>query len=129
MPLTATDLPDPVVPATSRCGIFDRFTLTGAPLMSLPSATCSFDVAVAKLVSCRISFRYTISRDLFGTSTPTTALPGIGATMRTACASSAIARSFSRLAILPVRVPGAGANSYMVTTGPMWISFTLPRTP
>ena len=38
MPLTATDLPEPVVPATSRCGIFDRFTLTGAPLMSLPSA-------------------------------------------------------------------------------------------
>ncbi len=57
MPLTATDLPEPVVPATSRWGILDRFTLTGAPLMSLPSATCSFDVAVAKLVSWRISFR------------------------------------------------------------------------
>ena len=36
MPLTATDLPDPVVPATKRCGILDRFTLTGAPLVSLP---------------------------------------------------------------------------------------------
>jgi hypothetical protein len=34
MPLTATDLPEPVVPATRRCGILDRFTLTGAPLVS-----------------------------------------------------------------------------------------------
>ena len=66
---------------------------------------------------------------MLGTSTPTTALPGMGATMRTAWASSAIARSFSSWAILPVRVPGAGANSYMVTTGPMWIALTLPFTP
>ena len=57
IPLTATDLPEPVVPATSRCGILERFTLTGAPLMSLPSATCSFDAAPVKQLSCRISLR------------------------------------------------------------------------
>ena len=57
MPLTATDLPEPVVPATSRCGILDRFTLTGAPLMSLPRPTCSLEVAPVKQASSRISFR------------------------------------------------------------------------
>jgi hypothetical protein len=60
---------------------------------------------------------------------PTAAFPGIGATMRIESASSAIARSLSRLAILETRVPGAGANSYMVTTGPGRIAWTSPRTP
>ena len=36
IPLTATDLPDPVVPATSRCGIRARSTTIGLPEMSLP---------------------------------------------------------------------------------------------
>ena len=35
------DLPEFVVPATSRCGIFSRFTTTGQPVMSRPSATFS----------------------------------------------------------------------------------------
>ena len=51
MLLTATDLPEPVVPATSRCGILARLTLTGAPLMSLPSATCSLMPAPVKQLS------------------------------------------------------------------------------
>ena len=37
MALSATDLPDPVVPATSRCGIFVRFATMGRPEMLLPS--------------------------------------------------------------------------------------------
>ncbi|MNH46156.1 hypothetical protein D3C85_1867220 [compost metagenome] len=36
MVLTPTDLPEPVVPATSRCGILARFTTTGSPAMSWP---------------------------------------------------------------------------------------------
>ena len=39
MALIATDLPEPVVPATSRWGIFCRSTTTGLPAMSLPSAS------------------------------------------------------------------------------------------
>ncbi len=39
--LTATDLPEPVVPATSRCGIRARSAITGLPAMSLPSASVS----------------------------------------------------------------------------------------
>src|SRR3546814_1093017 len=39
--LTATDLPEPVVPATSRCGMRDRSATVGRPAMSLPSASVS----------------------------------------------------------------------------------------
>ena len=34
--LTPTDLPEPVVPATSKWGILARSTTTGLPAMSLP---------------------------------------------------------------------------------------------
>ena len=36
-----TDLPEPVVPATSRCGMRARSATTGWPPMSLPSASAS----------------------------------------------------------------------------------------
>jgi hypothetical protein len=37
----ATDLPEPVVPATSRCGIFARSAITASPLIVLPSVSAS----------------------------------------------------------------------------------------
>ena len=36
MVLMATDLPEPVVPAISRCGMRARSTMTGSPPMVLP---------------------------------------------------------------------------------------------
>ena len=36
MQLRPTDLPDPVVPATSKCGIGARSAMTGSPAMFLP---------------------------------------------------------------------------------------------
>ena len=39
--LTHTLLPDPVAPAISRCGIFDRSALNGCPATSWPSAKAS----------------------------------------------------------------------------------------
>ena len=41
MVLMATDLPEPVVPATRRCGMRARSTMTGSPPMVLPSAMAS----------------------------------------------------------------------------------------
>ena len=38
-PFRHTDLPDPVAPATSTCGIFARFARTVCPSTSLPSPT------------------------------------------------------------------------------------------
>ncbi len=39
--LIATDLPEPVVPAISRCGMRARSATIGAPPMSLPSASAN----------------------------------------------------------------------------------------
>ena len=41
MQLRPTDLPEPVVPATSRCGIGARSAMTGSPAMFLPSTSGS----------------------------------------------------------------------------------------
>ena len=38
MALIPTDFPEPVVPATSKCGILARSTITGLPNMSFPIA-------------------------------------------------------------------------------------------
>ena len=44
MAFTATDLPEPVVPATNKCGIFDKSSTTGNPEISFPNAKVSFEV-------------------------------------------------------------------------------------
>ena len=49
---------------------------------------------------------------------PTTALPGIGASMRIERALNAIARSSPRPSMRLIRTFGAGVSSYCVTTGP-----------
>jgi hypothetical protein len=41
--LMPTDLPDPVVPAINRCGIFCRSATIGLPAMSLPRAIVNED--------------------------------------------------------------------------------------
>ena len=52
-----TDLPEPVVPAMSRCGSFEMFPTTACPAMSLPIAKLSFDLDVAKRGESIISRR------------------------------------------------------------------------
>ncbi len=42
--LMATDLPVPVEPAISRCGMVARSVMYGSPWMVLPSARVSFEV-------------------------------------------------------------------------------------
>ncbi|MCY1244374.1 hypothetical protein D9M72_574450 [compost metagenome] len=46
--LMATDLPEPVVPATSRCGIFASSAMTGSPPMVLPRQIGSLNPVRAK---------------------------------------------------------------------------------
>ena len=60
----------------------------------------------------------TIRGSGFGTSMPTAAFPGMGATMRRLGARIASARSSANAAIRPTFTPGPGATSYCVTTGP-----------
>ena len=53
----------------------------------------------------------TMLTTLFGTSIPTAALPGIGASIRTPFAARLSAISSERFVILLILTPGAGCNS------------------
>ena len=86
---TRLDLPAPVAPAISTCGIVARFTICASPWMSLPSATVSGWVACFAALDRRMSPSITKSRWRFGTSMPIADLPGIGAMMRTSGVASA----------------------------------------
>ena len=87
--LTKLDLPEPVEPATSRCGIFARFHEMYSPSMSLPSAITSGWWSRRVDGSVSTSARRTISRSVLGTSMPTADLPGIGASIRTLSVATA----------------------------------------
>ena len=112
MALMQTDLPWPVAPAISACGILARSWMTGLFVtLSTPSTTGSSIAASAQALDSMISRRSTSLRFLFGISMPTVPLPGTGARMRTASASRFIAMLFERLAIFSTRTPGAGLIS------------------
>ena len=87
--LTKLDLPEPVEPATSRCGILARLAQRKWPSMSLPSPI-TIGCCSARAVPLRsTSPRRTISRSVLGTSMPTADLPGIGARIRTLSVATA----------------------------------------
>ena len=71
----------------------------------------------------------TVLRFLLGTSMPTAAFPGMGASMRTPVAARFRARSSERLVILLIFTPAAGCISYRVTAGPRQMSRILVCTP
>ena len=51
--LIDTDLPEPVVPATSRCGILARSAITGSPPIVLPSESASLALEPSKSVEAK----------------------------------------------------------------------------
>ena len=71
MALMATDLPEPVDPAISTCGIAAMSAVTMRPLMSLPMASASFDFDWAKDSHSMTSRSQMVSRSWFGTWMPT----------------------------------------------------------
>src|SRR2546426_210862 len=94
--LRPTDLPVPVAPATSRCGIAVRSDTTGPPVTSLPRASGSFFFGSTKSAEAKISRRYTMPASAFGTSMATGPRPGIGPTMRTGAALAEVERLLPR---------------------------------
>ncbi|MNT48201.1 hypothetical protein D3C72_1849690 [compost metagenome] len=116
--LTATDLPEPVVPATSRCGARARSVTTGLPVMSLPIAStsreaCDWNAAPATISDSRIIWRFAL-----GNSSPMQVLPGMVSTTRIDVTPSARARSFISPTTCAPRTPMAGSTSKRVMTGP-----------
>ena len=57
MALIPTDLPEPVVPATSTCGILARSATMGLPTISLPKPMVSMDLPSLYTCEPKISDR------------------------------------------------------------------------
>ena len=127
MQLRPTDLPDPVVPATSRCGIGARSAMTGSPAMFLPRISGSAMAWSSKAWLPISSDRATVSRFALGSSMPITLRPGMVATRADSAdmlRAMSSASWMTRLALIPL----AGSSSYMVTTGPGRTSTISPLT-
>ena len=112
------DLPAPVAPAISRCGISARFTITGRPAMSLPNATSSGCVDLWASIDCSTLPRVTSCLSRLGTSTPIADRPGIGARIRTSGEAMAYAMSFARVVTRATFTPAPSSSSKRVTVGP-----------
>ena len=118
IPLTATDFPDPVEPATNKWGIRVKSNERTVPLTALPSGI-SNNLAGSVMDCSHNSRKGTIATSVLGTSIPTKDFPGIGASIRTSLAAKARARSSAKLEMRLTRTPTAGFNSYRVTEGPI----------
>ncbi len=114
----ATDLPAPVAPAMSRCGISSIVATKASPLTPRPSGIVRGDSDCLNSLDSSISLKYTVERFSLGISMPTSDFPGIGASMRRLCAASASARSSFRLSILLSFTPSDGSSVNCVTVGP-----------
>ena len=79
--------------------------------MFLPSASGNRPPAWAKVSDSSTSRRFTVARSLFGTSMPTTPLPGMGAMMRMRIADKAMVSSLSRFSMRASFTPATGMNS------------------
>ena len=89
--LMKLDLPEPVAPATSRCGIFARLATTKPPSTSLPRPTSIGWWSLRATAERRTSPRLTISWSMLGISMPIADLPGIGERIRTSALATAYA--------------------------------------
>ena len=116
--LMHTDLPEPVCPAISTWGIFAMSATMYLPELSLPRPTAIFEGCRRASAHSNTSRRRTISTLSLGISTPTAALPGIGASMRTDMAARRMAISSESAVMRLTFTPGAGCSSKRVTAGP-----------
>ena len=79
--LIQTDLPEPVAPAIRACGISPISEIIDFPPISLPTVNARL---LLKFLKSSVSIRSpksTAALSLLGTSMPTAALPGIGASI------------------------------------------------
>ena len=99
------------------------------PPISLPIETVILLFDAAKVDDSIISRTPTVALALFGTSIPTAALFGIGASIRTPAVARLSAISSARLVILLIFTPAFGCSSYRVTVGPRLTSTIRVSTP
>ena len=73
--LMKTDLPEPVVPATNRCGVLLKSITSMFPEISLPTHKGIFNEVFLKLSSLKSSFIVIVYICSFGSSTPKYCVP------------------------------------------------------
>ena len=112
------DLPEPVAPATSRCGIFARLATTNPPSTSLPRPTTSGWWSERAVPDRSTSPSDTISLSRLGISMPMADLPGIGDRIRTSADATAYAMFFDSAVTFSTFTAGPTSTSYLVTVGP-----------
>ena len=123
-----TDLPEPVVPATSRWGILARSAVTGSPRTSTPRQSGS---AALNSLHARLSAKLaksTVSGVSAGISSHTELLPGTGSTLTEETFSSRAISSSADASFL-ILVPAAGSNSVSCSSGPRRSPTTRPLMP
>ena len=124
MVLIQTDLPEPVVPAINRCGILAILAVITLPAISRPAQKVTFDSLALNSLEEASSSKDTITLSLLGTSIPTAAFPGIGASIRISVTARFNLMSSARFVIRFTLTPTSGNNSYRVTVGPQVTSVT-----
>jgi hypothetical protein len=125
--LIMTDLPDPVEPAISACGMVSSEATLMRPLMSLPIEMVRREGDASNSSLSITARRLMTSRFEFGTSMPTVILPGMRS-IRIDSACRPRQRSSRRFVMRLYFMPASGLNSNVVTTGPGLICTTDPRT-
>ena len=123
-----TDLPLPVAPAMSRCGILVKSWMTYLPFTSRPSGIGSLNLPCVNRSDSSVSRKPTVATFAFGISRPTRAMPGTGASIRMLGAAKASARSFWSSVMRRTLVPIPGSSVNWVTAGPGLISRTRAST-
>ncbi len=106
-----TDLPEPVVPATSMCGILDISLIMVLPPISSPTPQHSRDLAFLNSSDSNISLNLTVELVSLGTSTPTADLPGMGASIRISLAARASLISPVSEVMRDTLTPASGVSS------------------
>ena len=127
--LIHTDLPEPVAPAISICGILAISAIIVFPAISLPTPNDIADWLSLNSLDSTSSLKYTLPASLLGTSIPIAALPGIGASILISAAARLSLISSDKDTILLTLTPCSGCNSYLVTVGPQLISVIVTLTP
>ena len=119
--LTPTDFPEPVAPATSKCGIDSNVLMMIDPSIAFPSARLlsDFFISLANSVVLNISPRHTITGLGFGNWIPTQSVPGIGATILNDLDFKESAISFVRLSIVDILIPSSGLILICTMEGPI----------
>ena len=128
IPLMQILLPDPVLPATSRCGILVISAIIALPDTSLPNGNFNLPRLASNSSLCITSRIATIAIEELGISMPTTERPGTGASIRIEGAANANAKSLCKLVILLIFTPIAGCKANCVTAGPVLASTTRAST-